>query len=265
MKMKTKNMQIRYIFKDLEIQYANMFRYGLTEEGNELQKDYHVVLFNCATNKDLNKIFSKDSSSWFRNLIINVALISTVLLNDTYIHLINKTKYNALTDEEKVILNNILKGTKDNNYKKLFTNSDMLEYMINISNKFIDESALKKVELMKSLNEEDLAILEIINPFYKEEYDAYNININDKFINKHLNIWINKEGYEKGITIITNFLFKIYMVNKSACLEAIQSICEDEETINKLMTHIEKCEFEEVSPYIRDIYDNKEKNLDRKI
>lgn len=252
--MKTKNMTIREFFKSVDDYASNSF--SKTHRNIESPKEwFYYIYFNLNIDNNLKNMLGKIREDSFREFVVQTALISMVIFTDAFVYLRAKEKSGDISTDEHYLLFQIMLGIVSNDFKDILKDINSLEYCIKISEKYIEESALKKIEYAKALDKEDVEKLSKFNIYFEEEYNHYNIEITEEFLLKHLNIWIKKSGLEEGINTITRFILNLFIL-KSEKFDSIAKIIVPDETKRiEFMEAINSRDMDSISAYISSFYE----------
>lgn len=262
--MKTKNMSIRKFFKVLDDYGLSIIKDNVSLPDEVIRKEYHYNIFNCYIDEDLKKLYKASEEKTYKTIIVEVAMVIMVMICDTYEHLRNKEKLQGLDDDEQILLYRILAGITDNDFNYILNDSASLEYCVDVTEMYLEESALRKIELAKSLSEEDVATLSKFNIYFEEEYNHYNIEITEQFLLKHLNIWIKKSGLEEGINTITSFVLNLYTLDPEGFAKVASIIVPDEDKRQSFMKEINNKDINTIAPFISSFYES-HNNIDKKL
>lgn len=265
------NMNIRKYFKKANEQVEDAYRRLFPNRDlKEKMLIYVTELFsiiNIPTKYSLFQrlvtIENQHSEEDYRAYLFTIELIKMVVIQDLYMFLNEKALLKTITTSEKAIFD-LLKGCiAKGNYNSLMNDTKTIEDVIAPLFEMLNASALRKVELFKSLSDEDIKLLTSINLFFKEEYDHYNITITKEFLIKHIKIWEKKEDYETAITKVTNFLIRIFSTNIAEGMKMVYTISDDSDEQEKLLCSLNNHEFDNIALILRKIYDNSKSEINQ--
>lgn len=252
--MKTNNMKIREYFKSVDDYATRIFSQDHSDI-DESKKSFYYIYFNCNINNNLKNILCPIGENSFREFVVQTALISMVIFTDAFVYLRAKEKSGDISTDEHYLLFQIMLGIVSNDFKDILKDINSLEYCIKISEKYIEESALKKIEYAKALDKEDVEKLSKFNIYFEEEYNHYNIEITEEFLLKHLNIWVKRSGLEEGINTITGFILNLFIL-KSEEFDSIAKIIVPDKTKRiEFMEAINSRDMDSISAYISSFYE----------
>lgn len=261
--MNDKNMTIRNYFIKITDVGNSIFKQFPDFDLDNLLSKYYISLFNLLSNKELYDKYSylMPNREKYHIYIVEIELVILVVIQDLYISLKEKEKLKEITDEEQSMFEILKKCISENNYETLLNEPKTIRKIVAPLIEMLNASALRKVELMKALEDEDIKLLSSINPFFLEEYDHYNISITEEFLIKHIDIWSKKKDYETAISMITNFLINIFKVNIEDGMKIAYTIINDSEQQTDLLGYLNNGEFDMIAPIVRDMYENNKQNI----
>lgn len=120
-------------------------------------------------------------------------------------------------------------GDKDiTNIDNLYNNDLIFAYMLDSLLYLYNSNIFERVLLSKALTNDDKAYLSNINPYFKKDDEAFNIDIN---LNTMGNILLNERKYvetHEELKMLydecSNFLINLYKLNKKECIDYIISL-----------------------------------------
>ena len=253
--MQTKNMTIRKYFKLVDYYALTEIQKNVSIPIDYVKYLYHYSIFNCYTDENLKKLYMATGEQDYREVSAEIAMIIMVMICDAFEYLQTKEKLERLDDEEQTLLYKIIAGITHNDFRNILNDSSSLEYCVNITQKYVEESALRKIELAKSLSEDDVATLSNFNIYFEEEYNHYNIEITEEFLLKHLKIWIKKSGLEEGINTITKFILNIYILDNENFTNIASIIVPDEDKRQSFIEELNNKDINTIAPFISSFYE----------
>lgn len=253
--MKTKNMMIREYFKSND-DYATREFMQSPINLEESQRSFHYIFLNCNLNSSFRNELVKLGEDDFREFVVRAALATMVIITDVFVYLRAKEKSGNITDEERLLLFRIMLDIDNNDFRDILQDSQKLEYCIFVSEKLIEESALKKIEYVKALSEEDIGYISGFNIYFEEEYNYYNIEITEEFLLKHLEIWIKKSGLEEGINTIARFILNLFILKREELDSIARIIVPDEDKRIKFMEELNNGDIDTIAPFISSFYES---------
>lgn len=191
------NMKFRNELKSL-----NSFIYPVygAYSKSEAQRDYYVKLFYTYTFTNRLHTFVENSYSFIkdkdlRDQYVNsyttrCSLISMIAVNDLYIKLSHDFATGRLSKENNKLLDMIINAINKKDTTILLADAKYINTFVDASLSFIDATAYEKIALLSSLDENDIKILSNFNPFFKEEYDHYNVTIDADFFIRQISKWL---------------------------------------------------------------------------
>lgn len=209
----------------------------------------------------------RESISKYGALIMDIFLGLTTLVfaQDIYLDLNHKIKLGSADEDDFSLMTNVSECLSSGEYESLFDDINNIDKIIQKMIDMVDASALRKVELFKSLDDKDIELLSSTNPYFMQEYEHYNIEISKDFLIRHLHIWEKKTDYETAISLVTKFIMNIYKLRCTEGKKIVDIVCEDEEKKNELLYQLEMNDFDLVAPFVRIFYDgNKLKSIELK-
>lgn len=107
------------------------------------------------------------------------------------------------------------------------TKAGRLAYLASLE--FDNLSVYNKVLRIKALTIEDVEYLKKLNPFFEEEYDTYNVEVNSEFFIRQIGKWqkIFKDDIDKSYTDAVNFLLDYRKLDSDTAYNLISSIVND--------------------------------------
>ena len=148
-------------------------------------------------------------------------LIQTQALTDYYRYI----KCDDLIDQT----NNLTffpKSNSDDDILELFENVDLSNKMYDALVEYSEASAYDKILLEKSLDSDDMDRLKKLNPFFEEEHNKYNVEVDLDLIKRQLSKWQNcfKDDPDESYEVTSTFLISLYKINKIECLKVVEEL-----------------------------------------
>lgn len=257
--MKTKNMMIRDFYNLIDNCGMNSLK-KTTLPLDYTKKAYHYNIFNCNIDEQLKSIYTMTTGNNFRYFVVIMSMITMVMITDAYEYLRTKEKIEGLSVDEQILFYKIITGIMHNDFRYILQDSASLEYCTVVMEKYMEESALRKIELAKSLSKDDIDFLSKFNIYFEEEYTHYNIEITEEFLLKHLNIWIKKSGFEEGINTIAKFILDLYNLQNEECINIASIIVPNEEKRNSFVEELNNKDMNTISAFIATFYESHKKD-----
>ena len=103
-----------------------------------------------------------------------------------------------------------------NDLKRFFSTNINKYEMIDSLKEYNESSGFDKVLFAKCLNEKDINHLKTINPFFEEEYEKCNIDVDLDFIVKHIEKWQKQLPLDVDMSYYqaSRFIFELYTLKK---------------------------------------------------
>ncbi len=104
------------------------------------------------------------------------------------------------------LLNRLAKCSKLEDLSFMFMTPEAFPYLEEAMN-FKDLSAFEKVLFTKALGKEDMEKLCHFNPFFLEEYQHFNVEVDERFVLRQMKEWMNHtHHFDKTLQVTTDFL-----------------------------------------------------------
>lgn len=118
------------------------------------------------------------------------------------------------------------KSNSDDDILNLFENVDLSNKMYDALVEYSEASAYDKILLEKSLDSQDIGRLKKLNPFFEDEHNKYNVEINLDLIKRQLGKWQNcfKDDPDESYDVTSTFLIALYKINKVECLKVLEEL-----------------------------------------
>ncbi|MCH5166664.1 MAG: hypothetical protein J1F35_02105 [Erysipelotrichales bacterium] len=193
-----------------------------------------------------------------RNILTN-QMFQAILVQDLYLKLNRESALDIISDSDRVFFKQILRAIEKNDFSLLLTNRMTINKFLDATFEFMDASAFLKVEMFKCLDEDDLELLSSFNPFFMDEYNTYNVEINQHFMIRQITKWINRfKDEERAINEAAKFLinaFKMFIDINGVYLDILNS--NDPDSVNQAMIDED---LDRVAGYVRKYYDAYKQN-----
>lgn len=148
--------------------------------------------------------------------IITQGFMEAVMIMDLYIALNKKYVFNESNKTDEKILNRIIECVEkddDNKYQRLFIDPKIDALLVKSTLDFLDLSGYDKVLLFKCLSYDDIVLLSKISPLFKEDFEKYSVDINRKFLIRHIDKWKNNHDEAESIYAACDFLINAFKVD----------------------------------------------------
>lgn len=192
------NMKLRNELNNLNDAVSKLYEtYSSSEEQREyLLNSYYNITF---TNKNrmfvesvYGNIYGEELKDYYINFYITkITLLSVIIINDLYVKLTHDCVTGELTEEKSKLLNMIVNAIEKNDTNLLLGNPKYISQFIEATCNFYEATAYEKIALLSSLDENDMKTLEKFNPFFKDEYDHYNVTLDEDFFIRQISKWLN--------------------------------------------------------------------------
>lgn len=146
------------------------------------------------------------------NALKGTALLMRIQLYTDY--------YKSVKCQDKLYGTNVLmKFPKIKSYEDLqkFSKDENTQYeMLDSLKEYNESSGFDKVLFAKCLDKKDINHLKAINPFFEEEYEKCNVNVDLDFMFRHIKKWQNffPMDVEMSYDQASRFIFDLYKLNK---------------------------------------------------
>lgn len=238
--MKTKSEQIRKFsmqilkFTKLNLEYKKGI-YGLNSENdidgylsffNTIKYSQSDIMLNFGQSK--NFLSEKDS----RLTKVFLTLITIQLYTDLLRKLRYESSIKQIFDSSNEILKEIIEIQDYESILEVFDNPKISVESIKALEQFNDLPAYKKVLEYKSLKSEDIEKLSKLNPLFLEEYQKFNVQVNENFIINQIEKWFKKypENHDVAYIEASKFLFDLYKINGDS--DFLCLLCSDIDCVN---------------------------------
>lgn len=257
-------------YRDMTRKLYFTFLYGAPEK--ELDDDDHRVAlqFSRYFSYDVpTTIYQKlwgmseeESNQFFQFTKMEKGFIMAVVIQDLYIKLNHKLENAEISENEVKLFKRIYFAIKKGDYKLLLADIKTINEFINATLEFRDSSAYSKVEAYKELDEEDINLLESVNPNFLAEYQTINIDITQEWIIKQIRLWI-KGFKDETLAIRETARFLINAFEKDidindVLLEILNSGDDEPETIMQAMLDQD---VDKVFEYVKSFYHRKKEKI----
>ena len=181
-------------------------------------------------------------------------MFKSVLVLDLFLKLNRENELDIISEKDKKLFNQIVSAMKRNDFNLLITNRMTINAFLDATLEFMDAPAYLKVEMFKALDFEDIELIKNFNPFFSEEYEKYNVDIDQRFMVRQITKWINgKKDEELAINEAARFLintFKMDIDIKDVLLDILNS--NDPDTVNQALFNED---VDQVAGYVKAYYD----------
>lgn len=239
---------------------------------NEYQRDYALNYFYVVTFSGKAQIIAEKTYSFIpdedlRKKYVNIyatkiILYSSIIVCDLYIKLNHDYILDKLTKENEKLFSMIIKAMEKNDVTMLLSDIKNIKAFVDASINFSEASAYEKIALLGALDEEDIKALSKFNPFFKEEFDHYNIALDEEFFIRQITKWKNgKKDLNVALEKTAEFIIDMSYANPDKIDNIFKSLLNytDEETLVNL---ISTENIEEISKILNEFYnEKKEKEL----
>lgn len=192
------NMKVRDELKSINSTISMI--YGAQTQSEE-QRDFfmdrfYIFTLTFKTRKIFEDIYSNLLNDDLKDYYVNthttkIALIVTVIVSDLYIKLSHDFVTGRLTRDNNKLYEMIVTAIKKKDTTLLLSNAKYIRQFIESSCNFANAAAYEKIALLSSLDDNDIETLESFNPFFKEEYDHYNVTLDEEFFIRQISKWEN--------------------------------------------------------------------------
>lgn len=238
--MKTKSEQIRKFsmqilkFTKFNLEYKKGI-YGLNSENdidgylsffNTIKYSQSDIMLNFGQSK--NFLSEKDS----RLTKVFLTLITIQLYTDLLRKLRYESSIKQLFDSNDEILKEMIEVQDYETILEVFDNPKISVESIKALEQFNDLPAYKKVLEYKSLKSGDIEKLSKLNPLFLEEYQKFNVEVNENFIINQIEKWFKKypENHDVAYIEASKFLFDLYKINGDSNFLCL--LCSDIDCVN---------------------------------
>ena len=190
--------------------------------------------------KNIRELAIKSKNSLLIKPIFSESLEEVTRVSKTIEVMETITEVQALTDYYRYIkYQDTLEGTDDiefypiieetGNILNVFYLDNLADEIYDSLGDYDDASAYDKVLLEKCLDEKDVERLEKLNPFYKEEREKYNIDIDLNFITRQIDKW--QKAFAKNPHLSyeqsTDFLINLSKIDQKLSLKLINEMLDE--------------------------------------
>ena len=184
---------VRYLCKCVE---QEMNDANLRVDSDYIKGMYFANLFSTNMDSFIDKIFGNNELSRLVNAEnkMQIDMLLMILVTDLFVSLSSKYVMGSLNSTEENLYNRIVKAINEDSYNFLVCDLKSIGYFVKATNDFDNMSAYDKVLMIKSLEEENRELLNKLNPFFIEEYNKLNVNVDRIFIMRQIVKWINGTG-----------------------------------------------------------------------
>lgn len=238
--MKTKSEQIRKFsmqilkFTKFNLEYKKGI-YGLNSENdidgylsffNTIKYSQSDIMLNFGQSK--NFLSEKDS----RLTKVFLTLITIQLYTDLLRKLRYESSIKQIFDSNDEILKEMIEVQDYETILEIFDNPKISVESIKALEQFNDLPAYKKVLEYKSLKSGDIEKLSKLNPLFLEEYQKFNVEVNENFIINQIEKWFKKypENHDVAYIEASKFLFDLYKINGDSNFLCL--LCSDIDCVN---------------------------------
>lgn len=238
--MKTKSEQIRKFsmqilkFTKFNLEYKKGI-YGLNSENdidgylsffNTIKYSQSDIMLNFGQSK--NFLSEKDS----RLTKVFLTLITIQLYTDLLRKLRYESSIKQIFDSNDGILKEMIEVQDYETILEVFDNPKISVESIKALEQFNDLPAYKKVLEYKSLKSGDIEKLSKLNPLFLEEYQKFNVQVNENFIINQIEKWFKKypENHDVAYIEASKFLFDLYKINGDS--DFLCLLCSDIDCVN---------------------------------
>lgn len=224
-----------------------------------------VTTFNADQAAVINQLIQDSAmkQNAINNNIIHIAMVKSVVVLDLYLKLNREYKMGTISENDNKLFERILKAIKNQDFTFLLNDLKTINQYIDATMEFMDASAFSKVEMIKALDEDDIALISTFNSFFEEEYAKYNVEINKDFIMRQINKWINgTKDEELAINKSAEFLIDMFAMDaniEGVLLDILNS--NDPDTVMQAMVDEDVTS---IAGYLKTYYDAN-KNDQRKL
>lgn len=266
------NMKIRKELNDLDAVLSMV--YG-NYSPSEVQRDYlmnyfYVLTFSNKTNYLIENAYANIGNEELKRFYINsyitkVTLVSLIVVNDLYIKLSHDFVTGRLNNENNKLFNMIVKAMDNGETTLLLSNIKFINQFIEASRSFIDATAYEKISLLSSLDEDDILRLSKFNPFFKEEYDHYNVTLDSEFFIRQISKWLNgKKDLNIALEKTAEFIIDICYTDSDRIDAFIDVLMALSDKPSDLEEALSTGDIEVIKPILNSFYqDNRDKILKR--
>lgn len=143
---------------------------------------------------------------------ISFDYIKKTLITDLYIDRLYKFNFQDLDScdiGELFELTDLINSNSVDFFFDIYTVEDSVKSVID----FRDSSAYEKILKIKSLGKNNVNQLVAYNQFFIEDYNKYNVDINEEFFIRQISKWSNAFGEERALVETYNFLLALKSIN----------------------------------------------------
>lgn len=185
-----------------ELNSLNSFIYSVYSaySKSEQQRDYYMKLFYTLTFTNRTHTLVENSYSFIKNndlkeqyvnsYTTRSLLMSMIIVNDLYVKLSHDFVTGRLSNKDNTLLNMIINAINKKDTTILLADARYISTFVDASLSFIDATAYEKIALLSALDEKDIDLLSSFNPFFKEEYDHYNVTLDADFFIRQISKWL---------------------------------------------------------------------------
>lgn len=242
---------------------------------NSQQKDYtmnnfYSLYLSNRTNMLASSIYAylldENSKDYYTNLYpTKIALYSLVVVGDLYIKLNHDFVTGKLTKENDRLSRMITKAMESKETNMLLSDIKNISKFVQATLEFMDASTYQKIAYLSALDEDDIKILSEFNPFFKEEYDHFNVPLDEDFLIRQISKWLNgNNNIDTSLEKCAEFIIDMSYSDPDKIDNIIDLLASYTDMVSKLEDAIADGNIEFLKGILNTFYqENKEKNLKR--
>lgn len=188
---------------------------------------------------------------------VRIALMEAVLSKDLYVYLNLINKLQGLEDRELSLFLELKECLEDGTVNSLFINSRSLKYIRKATLSYKEASAFDKVLYVKALDENDINLLSKYNPLFMDEYNHFNVELNNDFLIRQITKWINAfKDENKAYMAAASFICNLYHINKELVNDYLVELSKGytDDSLVPMIDYFESKNITEIADMVKDFY-----------
>lgn len=223
---------------------------------NDMRDGFYEALFNLT---------EEQAETFYNSEVFSKGMIMALLIQDLFLKLNRESLLGTINEQDERLFKILNNAIEKDDFKIIFTDLKSVPEFVKATLHFADLSAYNKVEMFKCLDFQDMQMLQAINPNFFDEYKKYAIDINQEWIMRQINKWINhsKDEYQ-AFKETAQFLINAFNMDidiSDVYLEMLNSGDDEPDFMNLAMLNRD---VEQVSVYVSKFY-YRHKGKDKKL
>lgn len=242
------------------------------QSANEQQKDYIINNFyslylSNRTNSFASSMYAYILDENMKEFYIKlyptkIALYSVLVISDLYIKLNHDFVTGRLNKDGERIFRMITKAMQTRDTNLLLGDIKNVMKFVQASLDFVDASAYQKIAYLSALDEDDIKALIEFNPFFKEEYDHYNVPLDDKFLVRQITKWINgKNNIDTSLEKCAEFIIDMSYSDADKIDDIIDLLASYTDQVTKLEEAISDGDTDFIKGILNTFYQENKENI----